>query len=310
MQTLSTLLVLVGLVVIVLGLVGVIVGKVPWLKRRGRALGAGVLGGGLALLILGGILVPRRGIVVTASPANATILLDGKRYTGTTGTLPLVADSYEVEVSAPNHHTVKQTLDVSRQQRFNIALTPFTAGELAAIAEKARQARLAKEAAARAKEQQAAAQAAAKKRADAAAAEVKQKADAAQAAAKKRADVAAAEAKQKAAVAAAEAARKQAKAEAEQVRLAQQEADRQARLIDDATFLTSCVKVVRERLKSPRTARFPGTFEQLDKLQESKDGRKVWVGWVDAENSFGADTRTNFVCMYSPVTQEIVVALK
>ena len=269
MQILSTVLVLVGLVIGVLGLIGAVIGKVPLLKLKGRGLGAGMLVGGLALLILGGTLAPKRGVIVTASPASATILIDGQKYTGTTGRLALIKDSYEVEVSAPNHHALKQTLDTSKQQTFTLKLTPFTAEELAAVkrqvelqAAQVRQAKLAKE------------------QATAAVA----KAEAARVAAQQQVSKAAAaqEAKDQAA--------------------AQAEADLKARKINIGTFLQRCEKAVRAQLKSPDSANFPGLMTENDQARETADGQRVWAGWVEAENSLGARPRTNFICTYNPAS--------
>ena len=277
MQILSTVLVLVGIVIGVLGLIGAAIGKVPLLKLKGRGLGAGMLVGGLALLILGGTLAPKRGVVVTASPTNATILIDGQKYTGTTGRLALIKDSYEVEVSAPNHHALKQTLDTSKQQTFTLKLKPFTAEELATVKrqaeEKAAQARRAK---------------LAQEQATAAAAKV----EVARVAAQQQADK----------VAAAQATKDQA--------VAQAEADLEARKIDIGTFLQRCEKAVRAQLKVPDSAEYPNLSEQADRTREYKDGTKVLTGSVKALNPFGVKLSNTFTCSYSPETLATVVRIR
>lgn len=67
-------------------------------------------------------------------------------------------------------------------------------------------------------------------------------------------------------------------------------------------FLVGCRRAVREQLHSPGTAKFPGTFESDAQARETNDGQRVWAGWVDSQNGFGAVVRTNFVCTYSPDT--------
>ena len=277
MQILSTILVLGGLVVGVLGLIGVVIGKVPLLKLKGRGLGAGVLVGGLVLLGVGGTLAPKRSVTVTASPANATILIDGQKYMGTTGRLALIKDSYEVEVQAPNHHALKQTLDMSKQQTFTLKLTPFSAEELAAVKrqaeEKVAQARRAKVA-----QEQATATAA--------------KAEAARVVAQQ----------QVAKAAAVQAAKDQA--------AAQTEADVEARKIDIATFLIGCKKAVLAQLKVPDSAEYPSLGEQADRTREYKDGTKVLTGTVRALNPFGVKLSNAFTCSYSPDTLATTIQIQ
>ncbi|GAA4009325.1 hypothetical protein GCM10022631_22150 [Deinococcus rubellus] len=288
MQTVSLVLALVGLVVGVLGLIGVILGKVPLLKLKGRGLAAGVLVGGLALAILGGNLAPRRTVTVTASPASATILIDGKTYTGTTGELPLLRDSYEVEIKAPRHHALKQTLDVSKQQKFNIALAPFSSEELAAIqrqadlkAEQARQAQLAKP------------------QAKAAAL----KAEQARVVEEQRAKAAAA----KQAVIDAAAAKKQAVINAV---AAQAKAEREASLIGVGVFWIRCKEAVRAQLKSPDSAKFPSVMTQPDQTKEFGDGSKIWASSIQAQNAFGTEVNNEFTCTYNPTTRETVAKFR
>lgn len=277
MQIVSTVLVLVGIVVGVLGLIGVALGRVPLLKLKGRGLAAGVLVGGLAVMIGGGLLAPKRSVTVTVSPANSTIRIDGQTYTGTTGPLALVGDSYVVEASASNHHPLKQTLNTAERQTFALTLTPFSAEELATVRRQAeakpeqeRQAQLSQE---KAKEAAAAAE---------------------------RARVAQEQRSQQ------EAAANAAKAQA----AAQAAAELEARKISIGFFLVKCRDVVRGQLKSPSTAKFPGSLESNEQARETEDGERVWAGYVDSQNGFGATVRTAFICTYSPATQEFVANLQ
>lgn len=52
---------------------------------------------------------------------------------------------------------------------------------------------------------------------------------------------------------------------------------------------------VKQKLKSPGTATFPGTYERFNHI--AKTGAKEYVikSWVDSQNSFGGTVRTNFV---------------
>jgi len=53
---------------------------------------------------------------------------------------------------------------------------------------------------------------------------------------------------------------------------------------------------VKKSLKSPSTATFPGVSEKNRQIKELGEGRYEIESWVDAQNSFGATTRTNFSC--------------
>jgi hypothetical protein len=70
---------------------------------------------------------------------------------------------------------------------------------------------------------------------------------------------------------------------------------------DDSTqrrdFVAACTITVEDKLKAPSTADLsPISFERLQKAGNSFR----WVGTVDAENSFGARIRSNFVCEGPP----------
>ena len=55
-------------------------------------------------------------------------------------------------------------------------------------------------------------------------------------------------------------------------------------------------KYVEQRLISPKSAEFPGVFDgKLDHVQYLGNQKYRIVSYVDAQNSFGALIRTNFV---------------
>lgn len=57
-----------------------------------------------------------------------------------------------------------------------------------------------------------------------------------------------------------------------------------------------CENWVKERLKSPSTAEFPGVFEgKLDNIEKANQ-RYYIESYVDAQNSFGAMIRINWSC--------------
>lgn len=58
----------------------------------------------------------------------------------------------------------------------------------------------------------------------------------------------------------------------------------------------ACADFTRDRLKAPASADFPEYDDPGVSISKSSS---VWTveSWVDAENSFGADIRTSFVCV-------------
>jgi hypothetical protein len=84
----------------------------------------------------------------------------------------------------------------------------------------------------------------------------------------------------------------------------------QGERISIGDFLVECREAVKEQLKSPSTAKFPGLLESDAQARETDDGQRVWVGWVDAENGFGGTVRTDFICTYDPQTEEFVANLQ
>jgi hypothetical protein len=66
-----------------------------------------------------------------------------------------------------------------------------------------------------------------------------------------------------------------------------------------AAVRTQCRNFVEKNLKAPRTAKFPGLFDDGDTFYANGADRTLrYLSWVDSENSFGAMLRTNFICVY------------
>jgi hypothetical protein len=53
---------------------------------------------------------------------------------------------------------------------------------------------------------------------------------------------------------------------------------------------------VKQRLKSPSTAKFPGTSEKDKHITELGNNQYQINSWVDSQNSFGAIIRSKFSC--------------
>ena len=70
------------------------------------------------------------------------------------------------------------------------------------------------------------------------------------------------------------------------------------------TFHRKCEDAVRETLRAPSKAVFPGIFETQGDPEfrdRSSDGCVMkWASWVDAQNGFGATVRRHFVCQIQP----------
>lgn len=53
---------------------------------------------------------------------------------------------------------------------------------------------------------------------------------------------------------------------------------------------------IKDRLKSPSTAEFPGTFEKKNHVRDLGNGQYQINSWVDSQNSFGATIRSRWSC--------------
>lgn len=67
-----------------------------------------------------------------------------------------------------------------------------------------------------------------------------------------------------------------------------------------ATLTVQAEEDVKANLKAPSTAEFPGRVLESDQWTVNKNGDTYTViAWVDAQNSFGAQIRSNFVATYN-----------
>lgn len=72
----------------------------------------------------------------------------------------------------------------------------------------------------------------------------------------------------------------------------------EAKASDQPDFIKMQVaaeRAIKQRLKAPSTAKFPGMFEQSAyKLAKTASGTYILKGWVDAQNGFGAMIRSDW----------------
>lgn len=62
---------------------------------------------------------------------------------------------------------------------------------------------------------------------------------------------------------------------------------------------------VRERLKSPSTADFPGAFDgRADHIRRLPNQRYGIASWVDSQNAFGATIRTHFAALVQQISKD------
>jgi hypothetical protein len=71
--------------------------------------------------------------------------------------------------------------------------------------------------------------------------------------------------------------------------------------VSQGAITSACRNAIRQQLKAPATAKFPGFFS--DDEHVSKSGCTTTVSsWVDAQNSFGAKPRSTTTCIYDATT--------
>lgn len=61
---------------------------------------------------------------------------------------------------------------------------------------------------------------------------------------------------------------------------------------------------VKERLKSPGSADFPGVSEHVNHTKYLGNQKYQIISWVDSQNSFGALMRTNFIGVIKQVSKD------
>ncbi len=94
---------------------------------------------------------------------------------------------------------------------------------------------------------------------------------------------------------------------AEEARLAQERSRITQRLEDtEFTVRDTCHDIVRRNLKAPSTAKFPGIFSgEWSYRPDPESGTAFYIAHVDAQNSFGAMLRNDFMCSYSLETNQV-----
>lgn len=88
-------------------------------------------------------------------------------------------------------------------------------------------------------------------------------------------------------------------------------ATRRRKALEDAwaTVTTQCNGLVKNNLKAPSTAKFPGAVYQHDHyVPNPVDNTAIYSGYVDSQNSFGAMLRTGFTCTYDANANTIRIA--
>ncbi len=62
-------------------------------------------------------------------------------------------------------------------------------------------------------------------------------------------------------------------------------------------------RFVKEKLKSPSTAKFPGVLNRDGHVIKGEDNQYIINSYVDSQNSFGATVRTNFMVIIKQVDE-------
>lgn len=66
--------------------------------------------------------------------------------------------------------------------------------------------------------------------------------------------------------------------------------------ISNIEVYSSIEKSVKNNLKAPKTAEFPGVSERNNHVKKVDRNKFIVTSWVDSQNSFGALIRTKFSC--------------
>jgi hypothetical protein len=74
-------------------------------------------------------------------------------------------------------------------------------------------------------------------------------------------------------------------------------------------FAAQCEELVTRQLKAPATARFESSVvAKQAEIRTTTEGYE-WVGWVDAQNGFGALVRTKFTCTFDRAQGDVQARL-
>lgn len=73
-------------------------------------------------------------------------------------------------------------------------------------------------------------------------------------------------------------------------------------VVDDADQIDQCRAMIREGLKVPGSADFPGPSDDTRKLISDDGCNRIYQSYVDAQNAFGVKVRTRYECKFDPRT--------
>jgi type IV secretory pathway VirB10-like protein len=88
-----------------------------------------------------------------------------------------------------------------------------------------------------------------------------------------------------------------------------EEASVNPKMPDRATLISACEAYVREKLDAPRTAKFANMLEKMDQKIIREGTFSTYGGFVDHDNGFGGEMRTNFLCLHDTTDDMLQVQL-
>lgn len=65
---------------------------------------------------------------------------------------------------------------------------------------------------------------------------------------------------------------------------------------DEFDIAYACKESIKNNLKAPSTAKFPGMWDEQPEAEQTGDGGWLYITWVDAQNGFGAMIRSTWGC--------------
>jgi hypothetical protein len=79
-----------------------------------------------------------------------------------------------------------------------------------------------------------------------------------------------------------------------------------APIVRDADVIVACRNLMRDNLRAPSTAKFPGWLDDPGKVWKYQGTYRV-RSWVDAQNAFGAMVRTDYLCEFNPTNNVVTI---
>ena len=133
MAAIANIVILAGLILFILAVIGLLRGTAPFFKLKSRGLYGVSLVGGFVLIVIGGLLIPKNDVILSVTPTNAIVKVDGMAYKGGQTKLKLVVNAkYTVEASAAGYKPQKLEWDTGKQLNLSVRLIKKTAVDLAA----------------------------------------------------------------------------------------------------------------------------------------------------------------------------------